>query len=67
MVVNFFSKVTVDEDGRFHLFPPTAAPEITLSCFAPMDVLMVLTALPHPQDPGSLSTPAANPAELVPG
>jgi uncharacterized protein YcgI (DUF1989 family) len=31
MVVNFFSKVTVDE-GPFSVFPPTAAPEITLSC-----------------------------------
>jgi hypothetical protein len=32
MVVNFFSKVTVDDEGRFSLLPATAAPGITLSC-----------------------------------
>jgi urea carboxylase-associated protein 2 len=32
MVVNFFSKVTVDDEGAFSLSPATAAPGITLNC-----------------------------------
>lgn len=32
MVVNFFSKVTVDDEGAFTLSPVTAAPGITWNC-----------------------------------
>ncbi|MGE5985569.1 urea amidolyase associated protein UAAP1 [Klebsiella michiganensis] len=50
MVVNFFSKVTVDEDGRFQFISANSRAGDYVELFAPMDVLMVLTALPHPQD-----------------
>jgi uncharacterized protein YcgI (DUF1989 family) len=53
MVVNFFSKVTVDEDGRFQFISANSRAGDYVELFAPMDVLMVLTALPHPQDPAA--------------
>ena len=57
MVVNFFSKVTVDVDGRFSFCPAPAAPGRFVELFAPMDVLIVLTALPHPLDPSPVYAP----------
>ncbi|STV90277.1 Urea carboxylase-related aminomethyltransferase [Klebsiella michiganensis] len=45
MVVNFFSKVTVDEDGRFQFISANSRAGDYVELFAPMDVLMVLTAL----------------------
>lgn len=53
MVVNFFSKVTVDDSGAFHFCQQHSAAGSRVELFAPMDTLMVLTALPHPQDPAS--------------
>lgn len=57
MVVNFFSKVTVDEDGSFRFIPGNSRAGDYVELFAPMDVLMVLTALPHPQDPAAEYAP----------
>lgn len=57
MVVNFFSKVTVDEDGSFQFISANSRAGDYVELFAPMDVLMVLTALPHPQDPVAEYTP----------
>ncbi len=57
MVVNFFSKVTVDEDGGFRFIPGNSRAGDYVELFAPMDVLMVLTALPHPQDPDAEYAP----------
>ena len=57
MVVNFFSKVTVDEDGRFQFISANSRAGDYVELFAPMDVLMVLTALPHPQDPDAEYAP----------
>ncbi|MBZ7569189.1 urea amidolyase associated protein UAAP1 [Klebsiella grimontii] len=57
MVVNFFSKVTVDEDGSFRFIPGNSRAGDYVELFAPMDVLMVLTALPHPQDPDAEYAP----------
>ena len=57
MVVNFFSKVTVDEDGRFQFISANSRAGDYVELFAPMDVLMVLTALPHPQDPAAEYAP----------
>ncbi|WP_205956006.1 urea amidolyase associated protein UAAP1 [Pantoea stewartii] len=51
MVVNFFSKVTVDEDGYFHFITANSRAGDFVELFAPMDVLIVLTALQHPMDP----------------
>lgn len=51
MVVNFFSKVTVAEDGAFTFHSGFSQPGSYVELFAPMDVLVVLTALQHPMDP----------------
>ncbi|MEN5015497.1 urea amidolyase associated protein UAAP1 [Erwinia sp. Eh17-17] len=51
MVLNLFSKVTVDEQGAFTFHAQHAAPGSVVELYAPMDVLVVLTALPHPMDP----------------
>ncbi|WP_426617018.1 urea amidolyase associated protein UAAP1 [Raoultella sp. R2A007] len=53
MVVNFFSKVTVDGAGRFAFCTAHSAPGSYVELFAPMDVLMVMTAMPHPLDPAT--------------
>lgn len=57
MVVNFFSKVTVAADGRLAFCADQPAPGRYVELFAPMDVLIVLTALPHPLDPARLYAP----------
>ncbi|WOB06802.1 urea amidolyase associated protein UAAP1 [Piscinibacter gummiphilus] len=51
MVVNLFSKVTVDEAGAFHFVPGHSKPGDHVELYAPMDTLVVLTALQHPMDP----------------
>ena len=53
MVVNFFSKVSVAEDGRFQFWSQHSKAGDMVELFAPMDVLIILTALPHPQNPQS--------------
>ena len=57
MVVNFFSKVTVDSEGRFQFCAGHSTPGSYVELFAPMDVLMVLTALPHPMNPSDEYAP----------
>ena len=57
MVVNFFSKVTVDDEGRFHFVSGNSRAGDYVELYAPMDVLLVLTALPHPQDPATEYAP----------
>lgn len=57
MVVNFFSKVTVDENGDFHFVRGHSQAGNYVELFAPMDVLIVLTALPHPQNPDTNYAP----------
>ena len=51
MVVNLFSKVTVDADGGLHFEPGNSRKGNHLELYAPMDTLVVLTALQHPMDP----------------
>lgn len=51
MVVNFFSKVSVDDNGQFTFHSGHSQPGSYVDLFAPMDVLVVLTALQHPMDP----------------
>lgn len=51
MVVNFFSKVTVDERGQFSFHCGHSQPGCYVELFAPMDTLVVMTALQHPMDP----------------
>ncbi|HAT1609174.1 TPA: urea carboxylase-associated family protein [Raoultella planticola] len=57
MVVNLFSKVTVDSAGRFQFWAGHSTPGSYVELFAPMDVLMVLTALPHPMNPSGEYAP----------
>ncbi|MCK7164157.1 urea amidolyase associated protein UAAP1 [Enterobacter cloacae] len=51
MVVNFFSKVTVEDNGQFRFHSGHSQPGSYVELFAPMDTLIVMTALPHPMDP----------------
>jgi uncharacterized protein YcgI (DUF1989 family) len=51
MVLNLFSKVSVDADGRFAFTPGHSKAGDHVELFAPMDTLVVLTALQHPMDP----------------
>ncbi|HBT52969.1 urea amidolyase associated protein UAAP1 [Erwinia persicina] len=57
MVLNLFSKVTVDAQGAFTFHDGHSAPGSTVELYAPMDVLVVLTALPHPMDPNPAYRP----------
>lgn len=51
MVVNFFSKVSVEEDGSFRFQRDFSAPGSVVELYAAMDTLIVLTSLQHPLDP----------------
>ena len=51
MCLNLFSKVTVDSDGCFHFAANNAKAGDYIELYAPMDTLVVLTALQHPMDP----------------
>lgn len=51
MNLNLFSKVSVDVDGRFHFEPGNSKAGDYIELYAPMDTLVVLTALQHPMDP----------------
>lgn len=51
MVVNLFSKVSVDAAGSFHFVSGHSKPGDHVALYAPMDTLVVLTALQHPMDP----------------
>lgn len=50
MCLNLFSKVTVDADGGFHFAPGNSKAGDYLELYAPMDTLVVMTALQHPLD-----------------
>lgn len=62
MNVNFFSKVASDEHGRFDFVPGHSPAGSTVTLYAPMDTLVVLTAIPHPLDPQPQYAP--RPVEL---
>lgn len=51
MVLNLFSKVSVDEAGSFQFHQNHSAPGSVVELYAPMNTLVVLTALQHPMDP----------------
>jgi urea carboxylase-associated protein 2 len=51
MVLNLFSKVTVDESGYFSFVPGNSKAGDYLELYAPMDSLVILSALQHPMDP----------------
>jgi urea carboxylase-associated protein 2 len=51
MNLNLFSKVTVDSQGCFHFEAGNSKAGNYIELYAPMDTLVVLTALQHPMDP----------------
>ena len=57
MTLNLFSKVTVDEDGAFAFEPGNSRAGDYVELYAPMDTLVVLTALQHPMDPNPVYSP----------
>jgi urea carboxylase-associated protein 2 len=57
MVVNLFSKVTVDDAGMFEFIPANSKAGDYLELHAPMETLVVLTALQHPMDPSPRYAP----------
>lgn len=57
MTLNLFSKVTVDEDGCFQFESGNSRAGDYVELYAPMDSLVVLTALQHPLDPNPVYSP----------
>ncbi|WP_411571510.1 urea amidolyase associated protein UAAP1 [Pectobacterium cacticida] len=57
MTINLFSKVTVDEHGQFHFHANHSQAGDYVELYAPMDTLVVLTALQHPMDPNPTYAP----------
>lgn len=57
--VNFFSKVSVDEDGRFHFHPGHAPAGSQVDLRLDMDCIVAVSAAPHPLDPRPEYAPAA--------
>jgi hypothetical protein len=51
MCLNLFSKVSVDADGCFQFEAGNSKAGDYVELYAPMDTLVVLTALQHPMDP----------------
>ncbi len=49
--VNFFSKVTVDEEGGFHFVPDHASAGDQVELRFEMDVIVAVSSAPHPLDP----------------
>ncbi|HCP56309.1 MULTISPECIES: urea amidolyase associated protein UAAP1 [Pseudomonas] len=51
MCLNLFSRVDVDSGGCFHFVTDNSKAGDCIELYAPMDTLVVLTALQHPMDP----------------
>ncbi|MCK6392451.1 urea amidolyase associated protein UAAP1 [Zoogloea sp.] len=57
--VNFFSKVSVDEEGRFRYQPNHAPAGSRVELRLDMDVIVAMSTAPHPLDPRPDYAPAA--------
>ena len=57
MNLNLFSRVDVDAEGAFHFQPGNSKAGDYIELYAPMDTLVVLTALQHPMDPNPQYAP----------
>lgn len=57
--VNFFSKVSVDEEGRFHYATEHSKAGDYVDLRLDMDVIVAVSAAPHPLDPRPAYAPAA--------
>lgn len=63
MVLNLFSRVDVAADGALSFVPGHSRAGDCIELYAPMDTLVVLTALQHPLDPAPAYAP--KPVELA--
>ncbi len=57
MVLNLFSRVDVTADGAFAFHQGHSKAGDYIELYAPMDTLVILTALQHPLDPNPLYAP----------
>ncbi|MBD2838877.1 urea carboxylase-associated family protein [Pseudomonas sp. JM0905a] len=57
MCLNLFSRVDVDADGCFRFAQGNSKAGDSIELYAPMDTLVVLTALQHPMDPNPQYAP----------
>ncbi|KAB0548538.1 urea carboxylase-associated family protein [Pseudomonas argentinensis] len=57
MNLNLFSRVDVDANGAFQFQPGNSQAGDYIELYAPMDTLVVLTALQHPMDPNPQYAP----------
>jgi urea carboxylase-associated protein 2 len=57
MTLNLFSRVDVDHDAQLHFVPGNSKAGDCIELYAPMDTLVVLTALQHPMDPNPVYAP----------
>jgi len=55
--VNFFSKVSVDDEGRFHFVPRHCKAGDHVELRMDMDVLLAFSTAPHPLDPALAYAP----------
>jgi urea carboxylase-associated protein 2 len=57
MTLNLFSRVDVDSHGQLHFVAGNSKAGDCIDLYAPMDTLVVLTALQHPMDPNPVYAP----------
>lgn len=57
MTLNLFSRVNVDDHGALTFVPDNSTAGDSIELYAPMDTLMVMTALQHPMDPNPQYAP----------
>ncbi|MGJ7508072.1 urea amidolyase associated protein UAAP1 [Variovorax sp. GT1P44] len=57
MTLNLFSRVDVDEAGAFRFAPGNSKAGDLVELYAPMDTLVILTAIQHPLDPDDRYAP----------
>jgi uncharacterized protein YcgI (DUF1989 family) len=55
--VNFFSKVSVDDEGRFQFAPAHAKAGAAVQLRFDMDTLIAFSSAPHPLDPSPVYAP----------
>jgi urea carboxylase-associated protein 2 len=57
MTLNLFSRVDVSAEGALHFVPGNSKAGDLVELYAPMDTLVILTAIQHPLDPATRYEP----------
>ncbi|HVV17771.1 MAG TPA: urea amidolyase associated protein UAAP1 [Polyangia bacterium] len=65
--VNFFTRVTVGDDGGLTFVPGNSRPGAAVTLRFEMDTLVVLSSTPHPLDPGREYRPGAVALDVADG